>query len=609
MLGKKAGGAYSLDRVTQPAYPNRGAPSMQADTSDSPLFTRLANAALGISQRYGRFVVIAMLVLLHVAALRGVADNWARSLLLAHLGLLLLWQPFLRGQHQVSATQFGFIALGATAVMLWLSAWLLVFWVCVLAGLVGGKVFLHQARWQRRYYLVVLFYLLALLAIVILPEIAPRRENSPEMRLAAQYVLPVLFVVMALIPAEPDPPEAPQVIDFFYSIFLMLVIGVVILGSFTFMTLTRTNYMEALTYTVFLIAGTVFSIGLAWNPHTGFAGLNVFFSRYLFSIGLPVEKWLYFLAELSRIESRPDRFLAESIASLARLPWVTGAEWRVSNDSGTHGQKTPFLVEYENSELSLIIYSRHRTSPALQWHLHLLGQLLGEFYMAKQREQRLQQQSYLQAVHETGARMTHDVKNLLQSLNALVSVAGRETGTDYSPDLQALIRRQLPAIAQRLSSTLEKLQRPQTESEHFVSVRAWWESLKRQYHANGIKFEGDGPQPEVTLPRSLADSVADNLIQNALTKRLGAPGIQIRVALDCSESLDFRVFDTGRSLPVDLEKLLFRAPVRSNYGLGIGLFQAARHAEANGFLLSLASNRDGEVCFALTGAIRPGTTV
>ena len=80
---------------------------MQVDTFPLPLFTRLANSALGFSQRYGRFVVIAMLVLLHVAALRGVADNWARSLLLAHLGLLLLWQPFLRGQYQVSATQIG----------------------------------------------------------------------------------------------------------------------------------------------------------------------------------------------------------------------------------------------------------------------------------------------------------------------------------------------------------------------------------------------------------------------------------------------------------------------------------------------------------------------
>ncbi|MBS0337000.1 MAG: sensor histidine kinase [Proteobacteria bacterium] len=577
---------------------------MQADSFPPPLFTRLANSALGFSQNYGRFVVIAMLVLLHIAALRGVADNWARSLLLAHLGLLLIWQPFLRGQYQVSATQLGFISLGAVAVMLWLNAWLLVFWVCVLAGLVGGKVFLHQARWQRRFYLLVLFYLLALLAIVILPEIAPQKEITPELRMAAQYLLPILFVVMALLPAEPDPAEAPQVIDFFYSIFLMLVLGVVILGSFTFMTLGRTNYLEALTYTVFLIAGTVFIIGLAWNPHTGFAGLNVFFSRYLFSIGLPVEKWLYFLAELSSVESRPDRFLAESIASLARLSWVSGAEWRVSNDRGEHGQKTPFRVEYENSELSLTIYSRHRTSPALQWHLHLLGQLLGEFYLAKQREQKLQQQSYMQAVHETGARMTHDVKNLLQSLNVLVSVARQETGRDYSPELQALIRRQLPVIAQRLSATLEKLQRPQSESEQFITADAWWDSLRRQYSAHGVEFEKYAPRPGVTLLRSLADSIADNLIQNALNKRSSDPDIKIRVSLDCGESLDFRVCDSGRAVPPELEKLIFRAPVRSNSGLGIGLFQAARHAEANGYTLSLARNSDGEVCFALAGAIK-----
>lgn len=581
---------------------------MQADSFPVPLLTRLANSALGFSRRYGRFVVIAMLVLLHVAALRGVADNWARSLLLAHLGLLLLWQPFLRGQYQVSAMQLGFIALGAAAVMLWLTAWLLVFWVCILAGLVGGKVFLHQARWQRRYYLVVLFYLLSLLAIVILPEIAPHKEFSPEMRLAAQYVLPLLFVVMAFVPAEPDPPEAPQVIDFFYSIFLMLVLGVVILGSFTFMTLGRIDYLEALTYTVFMIAGTVFTIGLAWNPHTGFAGLNVFFSRYLFSIGLPVEKWLYFLAELSRMESRPDRFLAESIASLARLPWVTGAVWRTADDSGEHGHKTPFPVEFENSELALVIYSRYRTSTALHWHLHLLGQLLGEFYMAKQREQKLQQQSYLQAVHETGARMTHDVKNLLQSLNVLVAAAGQESGRDYSPELQALIRKQLPAIAQRLASTLEKLQRPQSESEEFVLLEAWWENLQRQYRPHKVEFEDQGRQPGVALPRTLLDSIADNLIQNALTKRATDPQVGIRVILDCVGSVDFRVCDTGRAIPAELEKLLFRAPVRSHSGLGIGLYQAARLAETSGFALALVRNRDGEVCFALSGAIKPRTT-
>ena len=581
---------------------------MQADTFTTSLFARLANSALGFSQRYGRFVVIAMLLLLHVAALRGVADNWARALLLAHLGLILLWQPFLRGQHQVSAMQLAFISFGATAVMLWLNAWLLVFWVCVLAGLIGGKVFLHQARWQRRFYLLVLVYLLALLAIVILPEIAPHKAFSPEMRMAAEYLLPLLFVAMALIPAEPDPPEAPQVIDFFYSIFLMLVLGVVILGSFTFMTLGRTEYMEALTYTIFLIAGTVLIIGLAWNPHTGFAGLNVFFSRYLFSIGLPVEKWLYFLAELSRLESRPERFLAESIASLARLPWVTGASWRAATEQGEYGLKTPFPVKFENDELSLVIYSRYRTSPALHWHLHLLGQLLGEFYMAKQREQKLQQQSYLQAVHETGARVTHDVKNLLQSLNALVSVAGQQSGRDYSPELQSLIRRQLPVIAQRLTSTLEKLQRPQTESEQYIPVTSWWENLKRQYAENGVQFETRSLREDLTLPRSLAESIADNLIQNALTKRFMDTEVKILVTIDCKRTFDFRVCDTGRAIPGETERFLFRAPVNSHSGLGIGLYQAARHAEANGYVLALVCNRDGEVCFSLSGEPKPRLT-
>jgi signal transduction histidine kinase len=579
---------------------------MQADTFTTSLLTRLANSSHGFSQRYGRFVVIAMLLLLHVAALRGVADNWARALLLTHLGLILLWQPFLRGQYQVSATQLGFIAFGATAVMLWLNAWLLVFWVCVLAGLIGGKVFLHQARWQRRYYLLVLIYLLALLAIVILPEIAPRKEFSPEMRMVAEYILPMLFVLMALMPAEPDPPEAPQVIDFFYSIFLMLVLGVVILGSFTLMTLGRTDYMEALTYTVFLIAGTVFIIGLAWNPHTGFAGLNVFFSRYLFSIGLPVEKWLYFLAELSRLESRPDRFLMESIASLARLPWVTGAEWRAGEESGEHGQRTAFPVKFENGDLALTIFSRYRTSPALHWHLHLLGQLLGEFYLAKQREQKLQQQSYLQAVHETGARVTHDVKNLLQSLNVLVSVAGQETGRDYSPEVRSLIGRQLPIIAQRLASTLEKLQRPQTERDQFVLVETWWEALKRQYIPSGVEFATHGLCRSAGLPRSLAESVADNLIQNALTKRLMDSRLKVRVSLHCVDAVSFSVCDTGSAVSSELEKVLFRAPVNSDAGLGIGLYQAAKHADASGYMLSLACNKDGEVCFSLTG---PLTTI
>jgi len=563
------------------------------------VLTRLANKTWTFSQRYWRIVVVAMLALLHVAVFRGVSDPWARALLLAHLGLLLLWQPFLRAEQRVSATQGVILALVASGLMLWLDWWLLAFWVVVLAGLVGGKAYQQHARWQRRCYLVVLAYLLALLAIAILPEIAPRREIDTEIRAYAEYMLPAAFVLIALLPAEPDAAEAAHIIDFFYSLFLMLLLVVVILGSFTFMSLRRTPYLEALTYTVFITAGALLLVALAWNPRAG-GGLEVFFARYLFSIGLPVEKWLHFLAELSQVEARPERFLEEAVAALLRLPSIAGVRWRAGEASGEQGSRTAHAVDYAASELELTLYSRYRLGPALRWHLHLLGQLLGEFHVAKLREEKLRQASYLQAVHETGARMTHDIKNLLQSLSVLTSVAARDEQKS-SEQLQALVRRQLPLIERRLADTLEKLQRPQAAGETYAAARGWWEALARQYRGEGVEFDSIDAPPGTRVPRSLFESVADNLIRNALAKRAADEGIRVRVSLECGARIALRVCDSGAAVPPEIAASLLRTPVSSRSGLGIGLYQAARQAESGGYRLELETNRDGEVCFALTG--------
>lgn len=574
---------------------------MQHATLPATPFARLAGGVRVLTERYWRLVVVAMLALLHVAVVRGVADPWARALLLAHLGLVLLWQPFLRAQQRVSPAHVVVLAAGAGAVMLRLDWWLLAFWVVVLAGLVGGKVYQHTARWQRRCYLVVFLYLVALLAVIILPEIAPRREIAPEIRQLAEYGLPLLFVLIALFPAERESGESAQVIDFFYSLFLMLVLVVVALGSFSIMTIRQMGYIEALATTVTLVGGAVLLIALAWNPRTGFSGLNVFFSRYLFSIGLPLEKWLHFLAELSQLEARPERFLAEAAGALARLPWVSGTTWRAGEASGVEGEPSPHAVEFESRAVSLRIYSRYRMSPALHWHLHLLALLLGEFYVAKVREEELRQASYLQAVHETGARMTHDIKNLLQSLSVLTSAAAREDAQD-SPELRALLRRQLPAITRRLSETLEQLQRPRAAPEHQVPARAWWESLARQYRGEGVELEAGALDDALRLPRSLFDNVADNLLRNALAKRASDDGTRVRVQLDQEDGgVVLRVRDSGAAVPAQLAPSLLRAPVSSDGGLGIGLYQAARFAETHGYRLALESNRDGDVCFALRG--------
>ena len=61
--------------------------------------------------RAGRWLLLVMLGLLHDAMLLGVGSLWAYPLLLAHLGLFLLWQPLWRGEREVGCSGLAFIAL------------------------------------------------------------------------------------------------------------------------------------------------------------------------------------------------------------------------------------------------------------------------------------------------------------------------------------------------------------------------------------------------------------------------------------------------------------------------------------------------------------------
>jgi len=560
-------------------------------------------AQLGIA-RWWRVLFVFMLVLLHLAVMRGAADSWARGLMLAHLGLFILWQPFMRGEQRLRPLQVAAVAAVAAGILLFLNWWLLALWVSALAGIVGGKVFLFQARWLRRFYLVVLFYLVSLLLVWVVPNSFVAVSVPREVQLLVQYGLPVLFLVMFAIPAETDSAETPQIIDFFYAALLFLLLVVLVLGSFTLMIVGGLQYVMALSYSMLVIAAVLILLSLAWNPRAGFAGLSMYFSRYLLTIGLPFEQWLYYLAELSQLETKPGRFLRQTCVGLMRLPWVSGGFWHTADESGDFGKVSKNSVEYTNPELHLRVFTKLPLSPSLMWHFHLLGQLLGEFYIAKQREQKLQQQTYVQAVHETGARMTHDVKNLLQSLNVLCAAAERNVGAADATELSALMRRQLPAITQRLQQTLDKLQKPQTESGRFIQAKAWWEGLQRSYASRGVKFVLEQLEDTVLLPKELFDSAGDNLLQNALRKRRLDDSVTVQASFRCGDAIEFSVCDSGAPIAADVLKGLMRGPVPSEAGFGIGLYQASRLAEISGFSLQLRDNEPGRVCFSLRGEVR-----
>jgi len=233
--------------------------------------------------------------------------------------------------------------------------------------------------------------------------------------------------------------------------------------------------------------------------------------------------------------------------------------------------------------------------------MRLLAQVVGEFHEGKRRESALRQNAYLQAVHEAGARLTHDVKNLLQSIYALTSMAPRDTTDGYA----TLLQRQLPQLSKRLEATIEKLRSPEIPGTDIeIAAATWWSELRRRLEGSGLQLHGevnDGP----LVPAALFDSFIENAVENARAKAVAEPDIQITIAFESNaHGALLGVADTGGEVPPAVARRLFEQPVERGNGLGIGLFHTARLARQSGYELELVVNRDGCVCFALSGSGR-----
>lgn len=562
-----------------------------------------AQAFLAYVDRNRRRLLLGILVLLHLILLQGLATDVGsaigKMLLVGHIGLFLLWQPVVHGEQRLSPRQLALTFVIIAGTVFWLNWWLVMVWVMLLAAIIGGKVFFFGARWTRVFHLMALAYLVTALLVMVTPQVIPKPvAYADELKMAASYGLPLLLAVMALLPVERESTAAAEVIDFVYSMFLFLLLAVLVLGSLAFMLLMHQGYLESLVYTLLAMSAVLLVLGWVWNPRVGFAGFGVLFTRYVLSVGLPFEQWLHRLAECSVREELPEDFLRQAVAPLADLPWVEGGEWAAAGRHGRFGACVGRRSEFAQPHLHIVLYTRLPLSPALTWHFNLLARLLGEFYVAKLRAAKLQQMSYVQAIHETGARLTHDVKNLLQSLNTLCFAAGRE-GDEISPQFQALLRRQLPVIVQRLQQTLDKLRKPGAEGAQEAAAGEWWEELQRRYADAGVEFEAPELDRDIPIPLPLFNSVAENLLQNALHKRHHAPALRIIVSLRTVHPLRLAVCDDGAPMPETIAASLFAMPVESASGLGIGLYQAARHAEVYEYALNLASNEAGRVCVEL----------
>ena len=555
------------------------------------LANRLAN--------WPHLLLAAHLLMLHTLAFGGWQVPAVRLLWLVALGLFLIWQPFVAGEQRISGRQAS-VLLGATLLStLLLGPWLLLIWCGALAAAIGGRVMGTEHRGERAGYLLAFGYLIGLTVLGVVPEISPAARIDAGLRDALGFLMPMALPVLLLFPARAPRRKSGEAFDLFYGILVFLVLAVLVLGALAYMPIGGTGYVESLFKTSMSVAGALLLVAWAWNPRAGFSGIGSAISHYLLSLGMPLEQWLLHLSAESEKNADPARFLAAAMQQLAGTPWVLGISWQMSDGRGEVGHSSPHQHVCQAGELVLTVHFRHAPSPALRWHVEWLLRLAIEFYLVKRQSQQLQRMGYAQAIYETGARVTHDVKNLLQSLQVLCYAA---TQPGDPAEVAGLLRRQLPQIADRLKSTLDKLQSPQIDDSDMLEAALWWHRLQDRYAHAGIDWQGD-PAGGLAVPRALFDSVAENLLQNALAKRQREPGLAITV---CFDGIRLAVSDNGSAVPQALSEALLAEPVASNDGLGIGLFHAARQADSLGYRLVLADNRVGQVQFTLS-PLKPPT--
>jgi signal transduction histidine kinase len=546
-----------------------------------------------LDQRREHWVLALMLLVLHIALLNGLDDPASRALMTAHLGLFFLWQPIWQREQRLDWPALALI-LAFTAIFVGLlNHWFVFAWLIVLVGLVAGRS--RAARQERYVYMLTLIFLIAELLFTIVPELFRVTTLNRVVTDAFRFGLFGVPLALCFLPFAGRGLRQTYPIEFFRGIIIALITALLALGSVLMSIQYQLDYSAALFSS--LIAVAAFLVFISWliTPTAG-TGFGALWEKSVLNIGTPFEAWISSLADLAARLGAPSEFLAAAMDELTTTPWIRGAQWTTALGSARSGVDTARSTEITTDHLAVTLFLEHALGPTLLLHCRLLIETLSHFYAAKCREQEQAHQAHVLAIHETGARLTHDIKNLLQSLELLTTAASAKPGRETAQ--LHLLQRQLPLIVQRLRVALDKLNRPREGASEMVPIAQWWQRLVARHGDSALVLRAEITDPAHEIPSDCFDSVVENLIDNARQKMIdGAVDVAL---VSNGESVRLAVTDPGAPVPAALVPLLFRQSVSSQNGFGIGLYQARQQAEQAGYQLALTENREGCVRFELS---------
>ena len=539
--------------------------------------------------------LLGLMMVTLIAALAFIDDiNISRSLFITHFGFFLLWQPIYKKETQFSMVNLVSLVTLISVFIIWLNIWLTPIWLLLLLSLLTGRIFSRGL--ERVAYGIAIIVVFLQLILVTTPDLFSLYSFTEPVRTSINLVLIIMLLPLFFMPADT---EHPSNVDFIRGFLIVLLTLFMCMGAVIVTFTTNSPYIQSLATTIFLAAIFLFATAILWSPRGGFSGLAQLWERYLLNIGGPFEQWISQLSSLEANSSlEPDYFLETSIRYLQERHWISGIHWKTRYADKTPGEVTKNAVSVTDDKIELTLYAHSPVGPALLLHTKLLLSVLTFYYKAKVQERMLTKQAHLRAIYETGSKLTHDVKNILQSTQVLAQAVSSEDAR--IEETYEMLRRQLPLLTDRLQTTLDKLSAPGQQPTETILLKTWWQELMSKYTGRDIEFsESLHANPEI--PADVFNTVTENLLENARSKRIMEPGLNISMSIQAdNHSINLRVVDSGTPIPEDTASRLFNEVLFSENGFGIGLYQSRQLALKADYSLSLESNNQGNVCFCLS---------
>ena len=521
--------------------------------------------------------------------------NISRSLFITHFGFFLLWQPVYKQEMDFSIGKLlgllGFIGV----FLVWLNVWLTPFWILLLLSLLTGRIF--SRGMGRVAYGIAVIVLFLQLILITTPELFNLHGFSKPV--VATLELLLILILLPLFFIKSDEHRHRTHVDFIRGFLVVILTLFLCMGSVLVTFTANIPYIQSLASTIIIAALFLLVTALLWTPRGGFSGLAQLWEKYLLNIGGPFEQWISQLSSLEANTSlEPDYFLNTSIKYLQERHWISGIYWKTDKTEGLEGDRTRHLVTVSDDKVELTLYTFSPTGPALLLHTKLLLSVLLFYYKAKVQERQLTKQAHLRAIYETGSKLTHDVKNILQSTKTLTQAVMQED--ERTSEAYQILKKQLPLLTERLQATLDKLSAPTMETSESISLKLWWQEVQSKYAGRDINFE-ESIHADSLIPLEVFNTVTENLLDNARSKRLMQPDLSITVMLQAdNNNINLRVIDSGAPVSEEARAELFNEVIFSENGFGIGLYQSSQLAKRTGYKLLLESNNQGNVCFCLT---------